>query len=222
MHGLNAPEILEIWENGEGRPQWHRALLLAVRAARPLAVDAVAQLEVGERDRLILALRQKTLGCPLQAVTRCPGCGETVEFTLPAEDLADPPRSAAVYEWAHGTFRLPNTEDVAAARSPEDLFQRCAGGAPLDALPEWEQEIERRDPRADLVVNLECATCRRQWEIPFDATRFFWRELRAAAHRLLRDVAALASRYGWTEEEVLKLSPRRRRMYLELDRGEGL
>jgi hypothetical protein len=36
------------------------------------------------------------------------------------------------------------------------------------------------------------------------------------ARRLLYDVHALASAYGWSEDEVLAVSPARRRCYLEM------
>jgi len=221
MKGLDAAEILEVWEHGAGRPQWQQALLLASRAARPLTPAEAARLEIGERDRLILGLREKTLKQPLRAVAQCPSCKQAVEFSIPAGELgADPdlpPRKAGSHAWRHGRFRLPTTEDLASAGSKEALFERCCAGAPAEALDEWEGEIERRDPLADVVIDLECGACHHQWQAPFDATSFFWRELEAAAKRLLREVDELAARYGWTEEDVLKLSARRRRMYLELE-----
>jgi hypothetical protein len=36
------------------------------------------------------------------------------------------------------------------------------------------------------------------------------------ASRLLLEVHALASVYGWSERDVLNLSPRRRRLYLDM------
>jgi hypothetical protein len=43
-----------------------------------------------------------------------------------------------------------------------------------------------------------------------------WAELQARATALLADVHVLASAYGWTEPQVLSLSPERRAAYLEL------
>jgi hypothetical protein len=43
-----------------------------------------------------------------------------------------------------------------------------------------------------------------------------WREIESMAGRLLRDVHALASAYGWHEKDILALSPVRRQFYLTL------
>jgi len=228
MPGLTAEEILGVWEHGEGRPQWQRALLLAAQAARPLGVQAVARLGLGERDRLILALREETFGGEIRAASRCPACGERVECSVRAAelgaDLASPPRTNEPREWIWGWFRLPDTEDIAAvsaSATPDlDLLHRCAEGAPDEALAAWEAHLETEDPLADLVLRLECGSCRHCWEAPFDAATLVWGELRAAATRILRDVHTLASRYGWSEEDVLRMSARRRRMYVDLE-GAG-
>jgi hypothetical protein len=66
---------------------------------------------------------------------------------------------------------------------------------------------------------LNCSSCGHKWEAPFDIVAFFWTEINAAAHGLLREVHALASAYGWTESEILALSPARRRCYLEMVNG---
>jgi hypothetical protein len=40
--------------------------------------------------------------------------------------------------------------------------------------------------------------------------------VQAAAERVLLDVHALARAYGWTESEVLRLTPARRSAYLQM------
>jgi hypothetical protein len=50
----------------------------------------------------------------------------------------------------------------------------------------------------------------------FDAGSFFWSELGAWARRLLHEIHSLARAYGWSESEILTLSPARRQAYLEL------
>ena len=67
------------------------------------------------------------------------------------------------------------------------------------------------DPMADIHLALNCPSCEHKWEAPFDIVAFLWREISAAARRLLREVHTLASAYGWTETEILALSPARRR-----------
>jgi hypothetical protein len=51
-----------------------------------------------------------------------------------------------------------------------------------------------------------------------DAAALTWAQVRAAAGRLLGDIADLAAAFGWTEAEVLALPERRRAAYLELTR----
>jgi hypothetical protein len=81
------------------------------------------------------------------------------------------------------------------------------------------EKMSSADPMADIHLALECPSCEHNWEAPFDIVAFLWREISAAAHRLLREVHTLASAYGWTETEILRLSPARRRMYLEMATG---
>ena len=48
----------------------------------------------------------------------------------------------------------------------------------------------------------------------FDIGAFFWSEIDAWAGRILQQVHVLASAYGWSERDVLALSPVRRQLYL--------
>jgi hypothetical protein len=62
---------------------------------------------------------------------------------------------------------------------------------------------------------MDCPTCGHGWSAAFDIADFFWRELKGRAKRLLDEVQELAVHYGWSEAEVLTMSPVRRRHYLE-------
>jgi hypothetical protein len=75
------------------------------------------------------------------------------------------------------------------------------------------------DPHGDVRFSIHCPGCDHCWPVPFDMLAYFWSEIHLAARRLLRDVHALASVYGWRESEILALSPRRRRIYLEMVGG---
>jgi hypothetical protein len=132
-------------------------------------------------------------------------------------------------------FRLPNSLDLRWAASRPDvasarrlLFERCVVGAtsrgqPIgpDTLPDEvvERLSERMaacDPRAEVLLEMGCPACGHGWSALLDVGAFFWTELSALARRLLREVDALARVYHWTEAEILSLSARRRRWYLEL------
>ena len=43
-----------------------------------------------------------------------------------------------------------------------------------------------------------------------------WAEISARAQHLLREVHLLASAYGWSEQQILELSPTRRASYLRM------
>ena len=78
------------------------------------------------------------------------------------------------------------------------------------------QAMLQADPQALIELQLNCPNCGHTWTALFDIANFLWRELDAWARRTLRDVHKLASAYGWSETQILALSPTRRRLYLEL------
>lgn len=135
-------------------------------------------------------------------------------------------------------FRCVNSDDLAAlaaADSPSArlvLLGRCVlearrgqGGAgapvavahlPAHVLDAVEQRMAQADPGADLRLGVECPACRHRWQAGFDIVSYFWTELESWACRLLREVHALARAYGWSERDILALSPFRRRCYLDM------
>ena len=83
----------------------------------------------------------------------------------------------------------------------------------LDALS---QHMESLDPGASVSFALDCPQCAAHWQAPLDVGDMVWQKVRAAAERVLLDIDALARAYGWTEREVLRLSPMRRAAYLQM------
>lgn len=81
----------------------------------------------------------------------------------------------------------------------------------LDALS---QKFEELDPQADIRIALTCPQCSHQWQVQFDIVSFLWTEINSWAERILRTIHRLASAYGWTERDILTLSPVRRQLYL--------
>jgi hypothetical protein len=143
-------------------------------------------------------------------------------------------------------FRLPNSHDLSAvaaevkggggedlASARESLLARCvlrvvergeekAGGGV--ALPERVREalaarMAEADPQSDVQLALSCPACGHRWSVAFDIVSYFWSEITAWAGRILREVHALAAAYGWREEDILAMSPRRRHAYLEMVGG---
>ena len=101
------------------------------------------------------------------------------------------------------------------------LLERCCIAHPGTAVPalaamlgDVEARLEAADPIADLRLAVSCEACGHAWDATLDAGALLWDEVRRHAEGLLGQVAALARAYGWTERDVLALSPRRRAAYL--------
>ncbi|MFF4834334.1 hypothetical protein [Streptomyces sp. NPDC001315] len=129
-------------------------------------------------------------------------------------------------------FRLPGVADLTAAGRAEDprraLLARClvsavhdgaavaAGDLPGPVQRRIAEAVEAADPGADVTLNVACPECGQATRAELDIASYLWTELDAWARDLLLDVHLLATAYGWSEPEILALSPLRRRYYLEL------
>lgn len=175
---------------------------------------------MGRRDEFLLSLRERCFGTAFPCLVRCPSCGEELELELSSRDLrpsrVDASRVVAV-DGYEVEFRSVTSRDLLEVHSRQSLLERCVAGelpdAVLAALPD---ALAASDPQADVRVELDCAVCGHHWASPFDIASYLWTELEACARRLLYDVHALALAYGWSEAEVLAVSPGRRQRYLEL------
>ncbi len=241
MCALSASELLEAWERSAVEPPVRRGLTLLAAASPGTTPQQLARLSVGERDARLLRLREAVFGPRLSGLANCPACGETVESDFTADclggaatrTLEEPVALSA--EGFEVRFRLPNTLDLeAAAHEPElevaksRLLERCVvaaerSGQPVGAaaLPPTvvhalSEAMEAADPQANIELALACPSCGHRWSEAFDIGSFFWAELNSWAGRTLREVHLLASAYGWTEAEVLALSPWRRQVYLQM------
>ena len=237
-------ELLATWEAGLAGHAGDRPLLLH-RAARPGAgTDELLSVPVGEREADLFTLRRALFGERMQVRVECGACGEAMEFDLDACALAtraappEAPLRVAVDDWAV-EFRLPTVADLSAAGTadgPDEarrlLVTRCTVRAQRDGkpvpLPELAdllpERVERRiaetaakaDPTADVTLNVSCPECGDATRAELDIASYLWTELDAWARDVLLDVHLLATAYGWSEPEILALSPLRRRYYLEL------
>jgi len=229
MRALSASELLSVWELGISQVPLQRALTILAVACPEISSESLAGLTIGQRDARLLALREMTFGSEITGVTDCPECGETIELTfsssdfLPLNETEAPAELAVKSNGSEVRFRLPTGADLLAVSSAEQLLERCllSGARKLNenlrvAVGERMSSV---DPMADIQLALNCPNCEHKWAPPFDIVAFFWREISAAARRLLREVHTLASAYGWTESEILSLSPARRRAYLEMASG---
>ncbi|HEV2737525.1 MAG TPA: hypothetical protein VGU66_03005 [Candidatus Elarobacter sp.] len=230
--------LLDAWEIGLEQGPVERGLTLLAVASPGDDPGALAALSIGERDRRLLALREAALGPRMTGLVGCPRCGEQLELELTTRDLRiAPPRDAALTLRGDDhelQLRLPDSRDLLAvaaldaSAAPAALLERClvlarVGGEPASAdrlSPDLVAEAGRRladaDPQTDVRFALACPACGCDWSAPFDIVAFLWAEIETWANRLLGDVHVLASAYGWSEPDVLAVSPARRRSYLQM------
>jgi hypothetical protein len=243
MQPVSTAALLDVWERGQTLGAVHRALLLVSAAHPEVPLETLAAWPIGERDRHVFELREQVFGRRIDGFSACPACSEKLELSFATSDLQHPAAQAAEQQVEadghHVTFRLPNsldlleisTADGDVATAETQLLRRCirkvecrGATVELEAVPtpvaqRVVQQMAEADPQAVVELALACPACSHRWSEPFDIVTFFWREIEVWAQRLLRDVHTLASAYGWTESEILALSPQRRRLYLEMIAG---
>lgn len=232
MRGLSARDCLDLCDDG-GPLDWvSRGLLLAGAAWPDGSPEGCAALPIGMRDRLVMSLRVRTFGPELAVRFRCPSCGADLVATVDlAAILADhavpPPPSVRLEIDGHAVeARLPSSDDLLAtmtftpANAEWALYDRCVvsegGGDRQRSRQRVADAIAAADPLSAFEVELACSSCGARGAEPFDIVSAFWKEIEVRAERTARDVDALAQAYGWTEDQVLALSPARRARYLAL------
>jgi hypothetical protein len=241
MRALTAAEIVRIWEVGYRQHPLDRALTILAAGLPDQRREDLAALSIGQRDKHLLALRERIFGQHIAGQAQCPVCKRQVEFVLETTDLyvlAEPEAAGPTqFETADGLeleFRLPNSVDLAAIVGCVDveearriLAHRCVARArrdgadvPVEALPEGTlnalaEQMAEHDRQAEIDLELNCPACGHVWPLAFDIAVYFWVEIRAQTQRLLREVHTLARAYGWREDDILSMSAVRRQFYLE-------
>jgi hypothetical protein len=237
--------LLTVWEEGVSRPPVERALALLAAACPERTPDQWARASIGQRDARLLQLQDELFGSRLETVVTCPRCGERLDVGFSTHDMeaeaspAVPDGGSQVDVQGYQVdYRFPTSLDLlpdvgqSAPPGRETLLRKCiaaartADGTEVEAntLPEAVvtavlEDMARTDPMADVQVGLSCAACRHQWSAPFDILTYLWAEVDEWAQRMLQEIHTLASAYGWSEREILRLSARRRRLYLDLVGG---
>lgn len=246
MRARNDTEaLLGLWEAALGQPPEARAQALL----GPAPADGEPAPSLGARNARLIGLHTRLFGREIELLSHCPACQAVVQFSADCEALAAQmrpgPAAAAPHRLqAHGhavEFRLPDSADLAQAcamaRDEHGFLQRLLGccvlacthegrRVPVEQLPEpvldaLSERMEALDPGASVSFALACPQCAACWQAPLDVGEMLWRKVRAAAERVLLDIDALARAYGWTEREVLRLSPLRRAAYLQMVAAQG-
>jgi hypothetical protein len=241
MRPLSIQEMIGVWEKGELRSPVDRALLLLQAGEPEESLSELAKLHVGERDRRLLQLREKTFGSRFSCSADCLWCSEDLHFEFETRQIVQPSIAEQTNSFSGTadqvavTFRLPNSEDLVdamGAASPEErrlrILERCLlsvqkDGGELRVADLSESSIEKicdlmshSDPQAETRFGVQCLSCGKSWQTTLDVTAFFWKEVSVRARRALSEVHLLASTYGWSEREILNMSSVRRGFYLQM------
>ncbi len=241
MKAPTAEELLNAWELGLNQPLLQRALFLLIAAFPETNPEALMKLTIGQRDLRLLRLRELLFGSQLLNTAVCPECEQRIEWENNISDYIvqpeqdSPGKNKMVLETQDYSvhFRLPNSLDLvsvtrneSADQADQHLLSRCLlkveycgtscdhSQLPDSVMQTLNRQIERLDPQADIRVGLDCPACGHSWVVLFDIASFLCSEVNSWAEQMLETVHSLAAGYGWSETEILKLSPVRRQLYI--------
>lgn len=243
MRTITSVELLTVWEQNWDKSVLQRALNLLSVASPELDQNAIAKLSIGERNARLLEVRELMFGTCLKNMTDCPKCSEIIEWETNMREicaqLAQRHDTSGEYNLdVDGyciQFRLPNSSDISAViinetetADPKKLLAKCildmeynGNRCDIDDLPDeviqaLNRRMEEENPQADIRVVLNCPQCSHQWEAYFDIASYLWTEINWWAERTLQDVHILAKVYGWSEHDILSMSPVRRQFYIDM------
>jgi len=204
--------------------------------------QVVRSLSVGDREALLLHLRNLTLGRSMSCVVQCPAgdCGAKLDATVDIQDLLLGPYAdfPAVHEAklrqdgeeCQVRFRLPtgaDQEEVAEQghtdpqAAAEMLVERCLETTQV-LSPGLQAQLSRvmaqLDPQAEIELQLTCPDCGAEFSALLDAGTFLVQELTGNDDLLHREMHLLALCYHWSPADILAMpSPDRRRCVDILD-----
>ena len=242
----DAATLLSAWEAASAAPPLARgAAVVAALAAGPGAGGTRDQadpldLPLPRLARLAARCHREAFGDVVAGLLRCPACGLALDVDVRLTDViptasqdggpAAGEESEVVPDGRGGRLavRAPTVRDLVSAAGRPDAAEVIAGrcvrsvdaGPPPRLGPEdlerVDAALERLAGEAVPVLRTVCPGCGGEVAAVLDASALLWERVRTAAPAVLRDVARLAAAFGWSEADVLALSPRRRAAYLEL------
>lgn len=235
---LSSADLLHVWEDTQNQHPVDQALTILVATTKKTRHE-LANLSIGARDALLFDVRSLLFGDQLEATSDCPQCGAKAEFEFNVSTLreVDTKENSGVIDFDNGdywvTAHLPNSRDLAATTActnendaKQILLEHCIERAslngstvsieelPLEVIDALQKEMSKSDPQAEIVLQLNCPECDTNWSSLIDISDYLLREIAMWSQKQMWDVHSLAQAYGWTESDVLALSPVRRQFYL--------
>ncbi|MBX3639483.1 MAG: hypothetical protein KF888_03085 [Nitrosomonas sp.] len=170
MRNLSAAELLKVWERTLDRSSVHQALELLANAFPECSPEQLARLSIGQRDTLLLKLREYLFGTRLESLAACPQCRQQIELIFSTSDIRAEPTLPAIDDPADTTmsltmegykvdFRPPNSTDliameagITADHTREQLLHQCIQS--VARIAENQEEAEILDDIGQLPASL--------------------------------------------------------------------
>jgi hypothetical protein len=195
--------------------------------------DFFWDLPVSKRTECLLLLAGLGGAGDVDAEYHCPECRQTLEVSLTLDELLavdgslSEPVSLVGDDGAVTSLRRPTGRDQAGWAAKEfaderalhaDMASCLAGGAVFDEaqVTRIEQALDEADPLLRGAVEASCPECGCVSQHEVDLAGFALAQLRRAQDALIQTVHLLASRYHWSEAEILATPPWRRARYTAL------
>lgn len=206
-----------------------------------LDIEQAWNLSVSRRIEYLLCVAMGGRESGFTLTLQCPweSCRQLLEIDLPLGDVLALQRRAEdrkLMEWQDGgtilRLRRPTGcdqrewnanafTDVANAQSAivRSLVvgrKEAVEESSANLIEALDAHLEEFDPLVAFSVRVACAQCGAETNYPLDLDALALDQLERIQRQLLQEVHRLASRYHWSESEVLSLTPERRLRYLRL------
>jgi hypothetical protein len=208
--------------------------LLAACSVPPRDAEFYQDLPIGTRTAGLLILASLDGADAIEVELRCDGCGLSLEVSLTIDELLEREQcalDAVTLASGDGTtveLRRPTGRDQSLWAS--ELYEneeaarraiaaRLAGRGDVldtDSIGRIEDVLERADPLIRTAIETSCPDCGRRAEHDVDVAGAVLVRLRRAQHALIEIVHALASRYHWSEADIVAMPAWRRSRYAAL------
>lgn len=181
-------------------------------------------LSFADRHALIAHLKIVQGEPCIEARVECPHCQSTQVFALDLRSIrlrgADPRRGITLrLNTQRRTLRLPTPADCAESADELDLIARCMDCRREDAEP-WLARAQRAmsvyDPLGEIALTGACCACGTTLHGRANLADDWLTSTARRAATLMHEIHALASRYHWSEDDILALPGARREAYLDL------
>lgn len=216
-------------------------LPLSPKQLRALPIGARDAMLLQLREQLFGPRLDGLVRCPRceESIEVHADCRQLRSEAPPAENAAMQLTGGPEIQWRSAAlsvrFRLPTGGDLIEIEGCKDLasardqliglclIDAARDGAPITPadltateLSGLADQIAAADPNAELMLNGDCPSCGSRWESLLDIAAYLWTEIERRVGRLLTEVHTLARAYGWSEQDILAMSARRRQTYLGL------